>query len=121
MIRFFLIITAAFAVLFAIQGFPGFNTKTDMYMSMVSSCKKVHYIYLNGMESMGYVISCAFCSLLRWEECLGVFHENHTVWVRRFLCNMLFTAVYNLSIMAVMLTGNVLCNPDGPGIFPVNT
>ena len=67
---------AAFAVLFAIQGFSWLYSrkKTDMYMSVpVSSGKRYFTIYLNGIGIFSF---CYFCTLLmclqwarRWGSC----------------------------------------------------
>lgn len=117
-----LITTAAFAVLFAIQGFSWLYSrkKTDMYMSMpVSSVKRYITIYLNGIGIYGV---CYFCSLLLVFAVGGVLGalsvKTVLVGLGAFLCNMLFfTAVYNISLVAVMLTGNVLVTLLGCGVF----
>lgn len=120
--RVLFIITAAFAVLFALQGFSWLYSrkKTDMYMSMpVSSVKRYITIYLNGIGIYGI---CYFCALLLAFVVGGVLGalslKTILFGLAGFLCNMLFfTAVYNLSIMAVMLTGNVLVTLLGCGVF----
>ena len=117
-----LIITAAFAVLFAIQGFSWLYSrkKTDMYMSMpVSSVKRYITIYLNGIGIYGVCYFCALLLAFAVGGVLGAFSVKTILFgLGGFLCNMLFfTAVYNLSIMAVMLTGNVLVTLMGCSVF----
>ena len=113
---------AAFAVLFAIQGFSWLYSrkKTDMYMSVpVSSGKRYFTIYLNGI---GIFAGCYFCTLLMVlavGAALGVLSgKTILVALGAFLCNMIFfAAVYNLSVIAVMMTGNVLVTLLACGSF----
>lgn len=115
-------VIGAFAVLLAIQGFSWLYSrkKTDMYMSVpVSSRKRYFTIYLNGI---GIFAGCYFCTLLMVlavGAALGVLSgKTILVALGAFLCNMIFfAAVYNLSVIAVMMTGNVLVTLLACGAF----
>ena len=115
-------VIGAFAVLLAIQGFSWLYSrkKTDMYMSVpVSSRKRYFTNYLNGI---GIFAGCYFCTLLMVlavGAALGVLSgKTILVALGAFVCNMIFfTAVYNLSVIAVMMTGNVLITLLACGVF----
>ncbi|MDO4331108.1 MAG: DUF6449 domain-containing protein [Eubacteriales bacterium] len=109
----FALAAAFFAILFAVQGFSFLydRRKMDLYMSVpVSGPKRYVLIWGNG------IVMFAVCYLpnllLSW--CVGaVFHvmnaELMSCSLLAFLVNLLaFTAMYQVALLAVMLTGNVL-------------
>lgn len=106
------------AVLLAIQGFSWIDSrkKLDLYMSVpVSSGKRYRVVYLNGL---GIFCSCYLVSLLlallaAWVMGVMSLKVLGAAFLA-FLCNLLFfTACYNLVLIAVMLTGNVLVTLAG--------
>lgn len=109
----FVWIAAIFAVLFAVQGFSFLydKRKMDLYMSVpVSGPKRFWMIWGNGITVFGicYLINLLLC----W--CVGAVFGVMTAELMAdsllaFLVNMLaFTAMYQIALLAVMLTGNVL-------------
>lgn len=103
------------------RGFPGFIAVKNGYVHEYAGffCKKVHYHYLNGIGIYGVCYFCALLLAFAVGGVLGAFSVKTILFgLGGFLCNMLFfTAVYNLSIMAVMLTGNVLVTLMGCSVF----
>lgn len=104
---------ALFAILFAVQGFSFLYSqrKMDLYMSVpVSAPKRFIMLWANG------VLMFAFCYLLNliltWGigAAFGVMDcELMAGSVLAFFVNMTaFTAMYQVALLAVLLTGNVL-------------
>lgn len=118
----FVLAMAFFAVLFAVQGFSFLydKKKMDLYMSVpVSGPKRYVLIWANGILLFG---GCYLLNLMvSWG--IGAFFGfmNAQVLVcslLAFLVNMLaFTAIYQLALLAVMLTGNVLTALLGSGVL----
>lgn len=108
-----LFLVAGAAILFAVQGFAWMDSrrKLDLYLSVpVSSRRRYLYIYLNGLAIFA---SCYLVSLLLSLTVGGllgaVTFETAVRALLFFFCGLLlFLAVYNLALTAVMLTGNVL-------------
>ena len=101
------------AVIFAVQGFSWQNQsrKLDLYMSVpVSSRSRFTYIYLNGIWffALTYLVSMLLTvtvASLRGVGSIKIFGAALLIW----LGNMVFyIACYNLTLVAVMLTGKVL-------------
>lgn len=118
--------TAAFttllAVMCAVQGFSYLfkKQKLDMYMSVpVSKERRFAVIYLNGI--LLYALPYLFSILLSF----GVGAGNG-VYAGEVIKTLIFSylsfllyylAVYNITIIAVMLTGNILMAFCGAGVF----
>ncbi len=109
----FVLAAALFAILFAVQGFSFLYSrqKMDLYMSVpVCGTKRFFLIWANGILVFGaaYLINLA----LSWG--LGAAYRvldaamlAHSILA--FVVNMLaYTAIYQVALLAVMLTGNVL-------------
>lgn len=118
----FALTAAFFAILYAVQGFSFLydRRKMDLYMSVpVSGPKRFVLIWGNG------IVMFAICYLpnlfLGW--CVGAgFHMMNAELMAdsllAFLVNMLaFTAMYQVALLAVMLTGNVLTALLGCGVL----
>lgn len=120
--EFFVCIMALFAVLFAVQGFAFLydRRKMDLYMSVpVSGPKRFGMIWTNGVAAFGI---CYFINLiLCWfaGAAFGVMGaELMADSLLAFLVNMLaFAAMYQIALLAVMLTGNVLTALLGCGVL----
>lgn len=109
----FVLAAAFFAVLFAVQGFSFLYSrqKMDLYMSVpVSAPKRFVLLWANGVICFGAAVLTGL--LLCWGigAAYGVLDAVMLVQsFMAFLVNMLaFIALYNLSLLAVMLTGNML-------------
>lgn len=107
-------ISGCFAVLFAIQGFSFLYSrkKMDFYQSVpVSVPKRYALIWGNGI--LAYAVSYLINLILCW---IGGFlfgavtPEGMAQSAVAFFVNILaFTAMYQLALVAVMLSGNALC------------
>lgn len=109
----FTLCMALFAVIFAVQGFSFLYSrrKMDLYMSVpVSGPKRFVMIWANGM--LMFVLCYLPNLILTWGigAALGVMDSKILAGsVLAFFVNMLaFTAMYQLALLAVLLTGNVL-------------
>lgn len=115
-------VAALFAVISAIQGFGYLyhKRKIDFYMGMpVKRNRRFWVIWLNGV--LVYLIPSFFGTLLSWLIAAGngimttdVFRES-ILAVALLLC--LYFGVYHLTILAVMLTGNVIITCLGTAVF----
>lgn len=108
---FFVIILA---VLCGVQGFSWLHSrpKVDMYHSLpVSKNRRFATIYLNGILSFALMylgalaVSCLLYRMM-WKAPDAAMLKSMAVAYVLFL--LLFTCVYNLSILSVMLTGNTV-------------
>lgn len=109
----FVLAAAFFAVLFAVQGFSFLynRQKMDVYMSVpVSGSKRFVLLWANGVICFGAAGLTGLILCWGIGAAYGVLDAVMLVQsFMAFLVNMLaFTAMYNLSLFAVMLTGNVL-------------
>jgi len=114
--------SAMFAVLFAVQGFSWLYSrrKMDFYMSMpVCSIKRYLMIMGNGILVFGVIY--LVCTVLGMA--VGAAYDVLTFRtfgqiLLAFLMGLLnFTAVYQVALTAVMLTGNVLTALLGCSVF----
>lgn len=104
---------AFFAILFAVQGFCWLYSrrKTDLYFSVPESLKK-RYMLICGNGILVYSFSTLTALLLDW--IIGAaFHgmtgilaaQSLLAW---FVEQLAFIAMYQVALVAVMLTGNIL-------------
>lgn len=109
----FVLAAALFAILFSVQGFSFLYSrrKMDFYMSVpVSGPKRFLMIWANGILVFG--AACLVNLALCWGlgAAYGVLDAAmlaHSILA--FAVNMLaYTAIYQVALLAVMLTGNVL-------------
>lgn len=109
----FVWIALLFAVLFAVQGFSFLydRRKMDLYMSVpVSGTKRFWLIWANGAAAFG--LSYLFSLLLSW--CVGAAYgvmgvEQMADSLIAYFVNLLaFIAIYQVALLAVMVTGNVM-------------
>lgn len=108
-----LAIAAAFAVLFAIQGFSWLYSRrrTDLYLSVpVSEQKRFWLLWGNGIGIFGFFYLVK--QLLCWGIGLGFGLLTPALAAQSCLSSLLivlaFAAMYQLSLLAALLTGNVL-------------
>ncbi|HJA92019.1 MAG TPA: hypothetical protein H9717_02685 [Candidatus Eisenbergiella merdipullorum] len=107
------ILIFALAVLLAVQGFSWMDSrrKLDLYLSVpVSSRRRFTVIYMNGAGIFAVCYLASFLLALAAGTVMGAMSgEAFLYTLVMFLCNLLFfMACYNLTLVAVMLTGNVL-------------
>lgn len=113
---------AFFAILFAVQGFCWLYSrrKTDLYFSVPESLKK-RYMLICGNGIMVYSFSTLTALLLDW--IIGAaFHgmtgilaaQSLLAW---FVEQLAFIAMYQVALVAVMLTGNILTALLGCAVF----
>ncbi len=107
------IVIAGLAVAFAIQGFSWMNSsrKLDLYFSVpISSRRRFRIIYTNGI--LFFAVTYLFMMLLTALTATLMGAGSALTWVTvilMYLGNMIFyLAVYNLTLIAAMLTGKVL-------------
>lgn len=104
---------AFFAVLFAVQGFCWLYSrrKTDLYFSVPESLKK-RYVLICGNGILVYSFSTLTALLLEWA--IGAaFHGMTGIMAAQsllawFVEQLAFIAMYQVALVAVMLTGNIL-------------
>lgn len=110
------------AVISAVQGFSYLfkKQKLDMYMSVpVSKERRFAIIYLNGI--LLYVIPHLISILI--SLCIGAGSGVYIGWIIKTLIFsylsylIYYLAVYNIAIVAVMLTGNILLALCGAGVL----
>lgn len=116
------ILIAVFAVVSAIQGFSYLynKRKIDFYMGIpVKRNKRFLIIWLNGI--LAYYLPYIAGVMLSWLVAAGngvmtasVFKESIQAF-GLYLC--FYLAVYHLTILAVMLTGNVIITCFGTAVF----
>lgn len=108
-----MIVIMGLAVMFAMQGFSWMNhsRKLDLYLSVpVSSKRRFTYIYWNGIWFFGltyllFMLLTVLIASLMGAGTVKIWGIAVLVW----LGNMIFyLACYNLTLVAVMLTGKVL-------------
>ena len=113
---------AFFAILFAVQGFCWLYSrrKTDLYFSVPESLKK-RYMLICGNGILVYSFSTLTALLLDW--IIGAaFHgmtgilaaQSLLAW---FVEQLAFIAMYQVALVAVMLTGNILTALLGCAVF----
>jgi len=113
---------AFFAILFAVQGFSWLYSrrKTDLYFSVPESLKK-RYMLICGNGILVYSFSTLTALLLDW--IIGAaFHgmtgilaaQSLLAW---FVEQLAFIAMYQVALVAVMLTGNILTALLGCAVF----
>ncbi|MGN0377187.1 MAG: DUF6449 domain-containing protein [Suilimivivens sp.] len=115
-------VASLFAVISAIQGFGYLyhRRKIDFYMGMpVKRSRRFRVIWLNGV--LIYLIPSLLGTLLGWliaaangTMTAAVFTESITAY-GLLLC--LYLGVYHLTILVVMLTGNVIITCMGTAVF----
>ncbi len=117
-----LLIIFAFAVLLAIQGFSWQNSrkKLDLYMSVpISSMARFRIIYLNGVWifASSYLVSLLLALLVG--TAMGVASGRTAICaLAAYLANLIFfLAVYNLTLIAVMMTGKMLVSLMAAMVF----
>lgn len=117
-----LVLSCVFAVLFAVQGFSWLYSrkKTDLYMSVpVSNGKRYLMIMGNGIIVFGtaYLMAEICCILVGagfGVVTFGSILQLSLAWVVNML---MFTAIYQVALLAVVLTGNVLTALLGCTVF----
>lgn len=117
-----LLLIVAFAVLLAVQGFSWQNSrrKLDLYMSVpISSRARFRIIYLNGVWifASSYLVSLLLALLVG--TAMGVSAGRTAVCaLAAYLANLVFfLAVYNLTLIAVMMTGKMLVSLMAAMVF----
>ena len=121
-IRDSVLFAAFFAILFAVQGFCWLYSrrKTDLYFSVPESLKK-RYMLICGNGILVYSFSTLTALLLDW--IIGAaFHgmtgilaaQSLLAW---FVEQLAFIAMYQVALVAVMLTGNILTALLGCAVF----
>lgn len=117
-----LILIAVFAVLLAVQGFSWQNSrrKLDLYMSVpVSSMARFRVIYLNGVWIFASSYLVSLLTALLVGTGMGVASGKTAVCaLAAYLSNLVFfLAVYNLTLIAVMMTGKMLVSLLAAAVF----
>lgn len=107
------LLTSLFAVIAAIQGFSYMyqRKKLDMYMSVpVSKVRRFGAIYLNGLLAfvLSYLINLALSFLAAQAMGANVSMAVKDAFLALIGYTLLYTAVYHIAILAVMLTGNLI-------------
>ena len=113
---------AFFAILFAVQGFCWLYSrrKTDLYFSVPESLKK-RYVLICGNGILVYSFSTLTALLLEW--IIGAaFHGMTGIMAAQsllawFVEQLAFIAMYQVALVAVMLTGNILTALLGCAVF----
>lgn len=113
---------AFFAILFAVQGFCWLYSrrKTDLYFSVPESLKK-RYMLICGNGILVYSFSTLTALLLDW--IIGAaFHGMTGIMAAQsllawFVEQLAFIAMYQVALVAVMLTGNILTALLGCAVF----
>lgn len=117
-----LVLIVIFAVLLAVQGFSWQNSrrKLDMYLSVpVSAGRRFLVICLNSILIFGFSYLAALLLTLLLGAAMGLMTGRILVCaLAAFVFNMIFfLAVYHLTLVAVMMTGNVLTGLLATGVF----
>lgn len=117
-----LVVFLVLAILLAVQGFSWLDNrrKLDMYLSVpIPSRRRYAVIYGNGVGifALSY-LACLLITLLVG-FLMGVGSGKVLLYALLvYVCNLVyFLAVYNLTLIAVMMTGNVLVSLLGTGVF----
>ncbi len=109
----FILLVFALAILLAVQGFSWMDSrrKLDLYMSVpVSARKRFAVIYLNGASIFAASYLAMLILTLAMGGVMGAVSGKELLYALiMYFGNLLFFMVcYNVAIIAVMLTGNVL-------------
>ena len=118
----FTILVCALAVLLAVQGFSWMDSKRklDLYLSVpVSSRKRFAVIYLNGAAIFAVCYLAMLLPALATCAVMGAVTGKALIYTLvMYLANLLFfLSCYNLTLVAVMLTGNVLVSLLAAAVF----